>query len=182
MSTCSLAPKLRRSPRRSMSGSERREAEQAWAWVSPALASYKEWETATIRGGIQHLHVAQDSVRHSAEAARSTVVGTFVRAEKMIADANSHASRGARTAVASYPEMVVGGTAISFACAVGGSNGTLLGNAPKRTAFVALIAAFCLRSPLVTKWGDDCAALSGTLSEALKGRAASFGLLPTDQA
>lgn len=165
-----------------MSRSERRESEQAWAWVAPALASYKEWETATIRGGIGYLHVAQDSVRNAAEAARGAALGTFVRAEEMIVDANSRATQGARTAVTTYPEAVVGGTAISFACAVGGSNGTLLGNAPKRTAFVALIAAFCLRSPLVSKWGDDCAALSGRLSEALKGRAASFGLLPPDRA
>ena len=145
-----------------------------WSWVAPALASYKEWEKGAIRANIKQLHAAEDSIHNAYNVARGTVVSTWGRAEEIIAEANSSASQGVRSALTSYPEAVVGGTAVSFACVVG--------YAPKRTAFVALITAFCLRSPLATKWGDDCVALSGRLSETLKEQAAAAGLVPPGQA
>ena len=153
-----------------MSGDRR----ENWSWIAPALASYKEWEKGAIRAIIKRLHDTEDSITNAANVVRGTMDSTRGRAEEMIAVANSTASQGVRSAFTSYPEAVVGSTAVSFACVVG--------YAPKRTAFVALIAAICLRSPLASKWGDDCAALSGRLSQTLKKQATAIGLLSPGQA
>ena len=152
--------------------------EKSWEWVGTILASYQSWEHAAIHTSISSFHAAKGSVFDVGDAVQSAIDGGVTSVETAAGNSADSISKGVRSAMKNYPEAVVGGTSVSFACAVGASNGTLLGRAPRRTAFVGLLAALCLRTPLVTKWGDEFAKVSAKMSDACKQQAVASKLLP----
>lgn len=156
-------------------------ADDAWAWVRVLAARGREAETEMIRGGVATCRQARDSAQAAAAAAQNAVTEAADTADAHAVRAVARARASARRAAERYPETAVVGGTLVFCNALGALNGSLLGRAPRRAAVVALAIAAAERGPLAEKWGGAMSRSSAMLSDALKARVQSLGLLPPER-
>lgn len=153
--------------------------EDAWAWVPVMFERYRAWEQATVKQTSAAVRSTFEAALATREVASSWACSLPDKAKAHAADAAARCRSSVQRATCDYPEGVIIGTSLGMGCALGAANGSMLGRAPRRLALAGMCVAYYLREPLSAKWGNDVAATSSSLSDALKAKAEAAGLLPS---
>jgi hypothetical protein len=140
-------------------------SEGPWAWVGDAWRQYRTNETSAIRSLINYGHDAAQRTRSGLEEASATRDRVISTAESHMMMTLDNFWAQARRNTMDYPLSVAGSFTALFCAALGASNGSLLGRAPKRSAFVGLLTVISLRGPITEQHGDHMAATSSWMSE-----------------
>ena len=151
--------------------------EADWEWVRVLMARYKAREEAALKGVTASMRFAQEKALATSAQLKDSAKAAEAAAEAAVETANARVSKQVRKGLKEYPEVFVGGGAVTYSCSLGAANGTMLAG-PRRTVIVAAVIAAVLRTPLSAKWGDSLVAASGSLSSLLRSRVEAAGWLP----
>jgi uncharacterized phage infection (PIP) family protein YhgE len=141
-----------------------------WAWVVNMLRDYDATATSHIKAGVSQLRASQASLAGGIEAASAGLHEQATSMEQHRVDGFQGIREKMADAVSSYPESVVGGSAVLLSAATRFT--------PRRLVFFTLVSGFALRKPIFAKYGDGVEAASRATSEALKTQAHDLGFLP----
>ena len=153
-------------------------SEAAWAWVRPAYERAKEQEELFWQRRFAQIRAAQAAADATVAQAIVSATEAYQTAEQRSTAAADAAWLALKLGKDAYPEAVVGGGATAFG-AFHLANGAF---APRGMLLVGVGLGCAMRRSLAAKWGDDVAAASKRLSDAVRQQAEHAGLLPPPHA
>ena len=162
----------------------RAELEERWRIRSDLLPRARAAGGALDARGASSVHEAVVASRGAVGAASGAVTGGLARASEagesfdaIARDALHCALRFPAAAAAKYPEATVGVSTLLVCNAIGATNGTLLGRAPRRALIAALLATWTMRAELAPRWEEPVLTAARTAASAAREAVARLGLL-----